>query len=55
MRARRPAREVTVSASVAHPITTSMARSLNGTEGLVMSGRLAVLSDLVTPMASTMT
>lgn len=54
MRARRPAREETVSASVA-PMTTSMARSLNGTVGRVMGGRLAVLRDLVTPMASTMT
>ena len=54
MRARRPAREETVSASVA-PMTTSMAMSLNGTEGLVMGGRLAVFRDFVTPMASTIT
>ena len=37
------------------PIITPMARSLSGTVGLVISGWLAVLSDLVTPMASTMT
>jgi hypothetical protein len=32
-----------------------MAKSLSGTPGLVISGWLAVFSDLVTPMASTMT
>ena len=37
------------------PIITPVARSFSGTVGFVISGWLAVLSDFVTPMASTIT
>jgi hypothetical protein len=37
------------------PIMTPVARSLRETPGLVMSGWLAILTDLVTPTASTIT
>ncbi len=46
--------ELTVSSSWT-PIITPVVRSLSGTEGLVMSGWLAVLSECVTPTASTIT
>ena len=53
-RARRPASDETVSLSLA-PIITPIAKSLNDTLGLVIRGWLAVLTDLVTPIASTIT
>ena len=53
-RARRPASDETVSLSLA-PNMTLIAKSLSDTLGLVIKGWLAVLTDLVTPIASTIT
>jgi len=51
----RPAGERADGVGVVRAHHHAMARSFSGTVGLVMRGELAVLSDLVTPMASTMT
>ena len=54
-RARRAANELMLSLSNAPPKTTAFPKSEKLTERLVSNCWLAVLSDLVTPMASTIT